>query len=163
MLERQFTASVYIIDQEKVLLIYHKKLKKWLPPGGHLDPNEIPPECAKREAKEETGLDVEIISQENIWIDRWNAKSFERPFLCLLEEIPEHNGVAAHQHLDMVYLAYKIGGNEEENLFETDGMRWFNLDEIEKLQSNIEIFDETKDVLRLIFKTQLMPSIQTVH
>jgi len=66
----------------------HPKLKKWLPPGGHVEENESPPEAATREVKEETGLEITFIKQENIWIEKWNAKSFERPFLCLTEEIP---------------------------------------------------------------------------
>lgn len=32
-----------------------------MPPGGHIDPNETPADAAKRECKEETGLDVEIL------------------------------------------------------------------------------------------------------
>ena len=45
---RQFTTSVYILEEQKVLLIFHKKLQKWLPPGGHIEPNEAPPEAARR-------------------------------------------------------------------------------------------------------------------
>src|SRR5688572_11893005 len=122
-MERQFTASVYILDQDRVLLIYHRKLQKWLQPGGHIDPNEIPSEAAIREALEETGLEVEIIPQENVWVNHWNAKSFERPFLCQLQEIPEHKGQPAHQHVDFQYLARPIGGQENQNILETEGLR----------------------------------------
>ncbi len=152
-MERQFTATTYIIDKGRVLLINHRKLKKWLAPGGHLDPNEIPPEGARREAKEETGLDIEFIPQENIWIERWNATSFHRPFLCLLEEIPEHNGTPAHQHVDMIYVAKPISGQEMQNHHETDGLRWFSLEDIEKLEPDIEIFVETQQVIRTIFQS----------
>lgn len=151
-MERQFTATVYIIDNQRVLLINHKKLNKWLPPGGHLDPNEIPPDGAKREAFEETGLEIEFLTQENVWIERWNARSFPRPYLCLLEEISERPGVPAHQHIDFIYLAKPTGGEEKHNHRETDGMRWFALSEIETLASDVEIFEETKQTIRKILE-----------
>lgn len=151
-MERQFSATVYIIENEKVLLIFHRKMQKWLPPGGHLDPNETPPEAAIREAKEETGLDIEIISQENVWVEQWNAKSFERPYLCLLEDIPPHGDHPAHQHMDMIYLAKPIGGQVKENPRETDGARWFTLEDVEKLHPDVEIFVETRNVIRTLLK-----------
>jgi 8-oxo-dGTP pyrophosphatase MutT (NUDIX family) len=94
-MERQFTATVYIIAENKVLLLMHPKVQKWLPPGGHLEANEIPSECAKREALEETGLTVELIKEEHVWVDRWNATSFERPWLCLLENMPAYGSQPA--------------------------------------------------------------------
>jgi ADP-ribose pyrophosphatase YjhB (NUDIX family) len=53
-MKKQYTATVFILQDDKVLLIYHKKLKKWLPPGGHLEEGELPSAGAIREAKEET-------------------------------------------------------------------------------------------------------------
>src|SRR5262249_11388560 len=97
---RQFTAAVYIFEYPRVLLIHHRKFNKWLPPGGHLEPNELPSEGVCREALEETGLEIELISQDNVKIERWNAVSLPRPYLCLLEEIPAYGEEPAHQHVD---------------------------------------------------------------
>jgi 8-oxo-dGTP pyrophosphatase MutT (NUDIX family) len=148
-IERQFTATAYIIDRkrEKTLLIFHPKMSKWLPPGGHVEANETPPDAAKREALEETGIEIEIIPQENIWIDRWNAKSLQRPYLCLLEEIPAHNGKPAHQHIDMIYVAHPLN-NEAPLPANGCCSRWFTFEEIEKLEGDIEIFEETRMTLR---------------
>lgn len=157
-MERQFTATAYIVDQGKVLLIFHRKLQKWLPPGGHIDPNETPPQAARREAREETGLAIEFILDENIWIDRWNAKSFERPYLCLLEEVPAYGANPAHQHIDMIYLAKPVGGKEVNNHLETEDMRWFSLEEIQELTTDVEIFMETKQVIRKIISDMLIPN-----
>src|SRR5579883_3306238 len=51
------TASALVIEPsyQSVLLIYHKSLKRWLQPGGHLEPNEPPAAAAQRELKEEVG------------------------------------------------------------------------------------------------------------
>lgn len=149
-MERQFTATVYIVDGERTLLIFHRKLKKWLPPGGHLEPNEIPSEGARREALEETGIEIEYVQQENVWIDQWNARSFERPYLCLLEEIPAFGDKPAHQHIDFIYVARPCGGEATYNAVETEGIRWFTLDEVEALVPDQDIFVETQQTLRAI-------------
>lgn len=146
-MERQFTATVYILENKKVLLIHHRKLQKWLPPGGHMNPNETPAEAACREAEEETGLEISLITKENIWINKWNAKSFERPYLCLLEEIPSFNNEPAHQHVDFIYIARPVGGQLRENLEETSGIHWFTMEEVEKLVPDQEIFIETIEVI----------------
>lgn len=151
-MEKQFTATAYIINGPHVLLIYHKKLEKWLPPGGHLDPNELPSDGAIREALEETGMEIELLSHENVWINRWNAKSFPRPYMCLIEEIPAYNQNPAHQHIDFIYLAKPIGGNIKTNHIETNGLKWFTLEEVEQLLSDIDIFEETKQTIRHILK-----------
>lgn len=155
-MEKQFTATVYIVNDDKVLLIYHRKLQKWLPPGGHMDLNETPPEAARREVREETGLEIEFIAQENVWIKHWNAVSIERPYMCLLEEIPAYKDVPAHQHIDFVFLAKPNGGQELENLIETGGLKWYTLEEVEQMQPDVDMFKETQEAIRSIFSSSLI-------
>ncbi len=156
---RQMTATVYVVENERVLLVFHKKLKKWLPPGGHLDQDELPPDGAIREAKEETGLDVEIIPQENLWIEqRWNGRSFERPYLCLLEHIPAINGEAAHEHVDFVYIGQPTGGRLIQNHDETEGIRWFTFDEVRELERDVDIFEDVYRVIEQLIADRSLPS-----
>jgi ADP-ribose pyrophosphatase YjhB (NUDIX family) len=54
---RAFSASVFARHRGRVLLIHHKRLGTWLPVGGELDPGETPLEAARRELREETGLE----------------------------------------------------------------------------------------------------------
>jgi 8-oxo-dGTP pyrophosphatase MutT (NUDIX family) len=150
-LTRHFTATVYILKPGHALLIYHSKLRKWLPPGGHIEENETPPECAKREAKEETGIEIEFIKQENLWLEFWNASSMERPYLCLLENIPPHNGIPAHQHMDFIYLGRPIGGEELPELIQNKQLAWFSQDEVLRLKKDEDIFEETQRTLDHIF------------
>lgn len=149
-MEKHFTATTYIFFEKKTLLLFHLKLNKWLPPGGHIEENETPPEAARREALEETGLEISIISQENFWIQRWNAESFERPYLCLLENIPEHNGKNAHQHMDFIYLAKPSGGT----LFKDPLIRWFSLEEVLNLEPEKEIFKETLETVKHLLSNE---------
>lgn len=57
-------SSVYIVEEGKVLLVHHNGFNKWVPPGGHVESGDTFAGTAKREAKEETGADVEIISSQ---------------------------------------------------------------------------------------------------
>lgn len=43
--------GAFLIHNNKVLLIHHKKLNLWLPPGGHIEKNETPDDAVKREFK----------------------------------------------------------------------------------------------------------------
>jgi 8-oxo-dGTP pyrophosphatase MutT (NUDIX family) len=150
-MERQFTATVYIFHENRVLLHYHEKLGKWLPPGGHLEPNETPSEAARREVKEETGLEIVFIEQENLKVSAYNAESFERPFLCLLEHIPPHKDKPAHQHMDFIYLAKPVTLKEELNDF-----RWFKYEELEQL----DLFPDVEQVLQLLLKKNALNRLQ---
>jgi len=53
---------IVITDDQKILLVRHRKGNRlyWVLPGGRLEYGETFHECAVRELKEETGLDVEI-------------------------------------------------------------------------------------------------------
>lgn len=55
-----FTAAGYVLsaDLSQVVLIRHRRLEAWLPPGGHIDPEDTDVvAAAMREVKEETGVD----------------------------------------------------------------------------------------------------------
>lgn len=154
-MKREFTSSVYILENHKVLLLFHPKLQKWLPPGGHLEPNETPAECAHREVFEETGLQIEFLSQEKIDINFWNAKNIETPYLTLLENIPAYKDQPAHQHIDFVFIARPIANCQFTSPFPC---RWFSIQDLSSLEAEEQIFEETLKVLAHLFKMQLAES-----
>ena len=62
-MEKHFCVSVYVINPNNgnFLLMNHKKLGKWVQPGGHIELNEDPEEAAIRETFEETGIPIKLI------------------------------------------------------------------------------------------------------
>ncbi len=151
-MQRQFTATVYIIKEDKVLLLMHPKFHKWLPPGGHLEENETPHECALREVLEETGLSIGFYQDEYFQVSHKNAYSIPRPFLCLLEEIPAWNQLPMHQHIDFVFVGYPI----EEGLVKEFSYRWFSKKQVLELREE-EIFPDAKQIICEIFNSNLFP------
>lgn len=152
-MQRHFTATVYILHEGKTLLLHHKKHNIWVPPGGHVEANETPAETAKREAFEETGIEIEFIKQENVWFEEFsNATSIERPYLMLLENIPATAKEPAHQHMDFIYVAKLVSIQQAT---EAHNMRWFTLEEVQNLKSGLEIFPDGKKTLEHIFQSEL--------
>jgi 8-oxo-dGTP pyrophosphatase MutT (NUDIX family) len=125
--EGHLTGSAFVLspDGERVLLLRHKKLGRWLQPGGHADPGETSGEAvALREAFEETGLRRLALHPKA-----------PRPLDVDVHEIPARGGEPAHLHLDLRYLCL---ASPEDPLArapdESESLRWFSWDELADLE-----------------------------
>jgi len=145
-MERHFNVTAYVIDPstKKFLFIKHKKLGKWLPPGGHIDENERPDDAALREVLEETGINVSLNGE------RFPRETdIPRPFGIQLNVIEP----GEHEHMDLVYLATPLENQKE--VFdekETTGIQWFSIDEIE--DNSLDTFEETRKWCRKFYDMQ---------
>lgn len=99
---RHFVATVYVVHEGATALHEHDRLGLWLPPGGHLARDELPHEAARREVREELGLDVSLIAHQAD-VTSSTVESLPQPHHFLLEDINVHGDQVGHQHIDFVY------------------------------------------------------------
>ena len=135
---RHFTATTFVVYKNKTLLHKHRSLNMWLPPGGHIDRDELPHVAAVREVLEETGLRVDIIHREpTIFSD--NAQEIPGPEHLLLENINPF-----HQHIDMIYFARASTFDFNPDQEESQELKWFGLEELrsDDIENDIRILGE---------------------
>lgn len=133
-LTRDFTVATFVVYNRRVLLLFHRKLQMWLPPGGHIDPNELPDEAAVREVMEETGIPVELISAP-----AFTGVPGPRP-LARPEGIQLEDFSPGHQHIDLIYYARPRAGVEPVlNQAEAESVGWYSADDLERLALTEEV------------------------
>ena len=131
-----FTASSFILspDGRSVLLIHHRKLGRWLQPGGHVEEGDADVVAAsRREALEETGLGglSGPVLAVNLNPARRVVAGYSIPsiFDVDIHAIPAHGGEPAHEHFDVRFLY--VSGTE--GLRAGEGVRaarWVGLEEL---------------------------------
>ncbi len=118
---RHLVSYVVLADADAVLLVDHINAGLWLPPGGHIEPDEHPVETARRELAEELGV--------------VGAKVEEQPaFLTVTRTI----GIdAGHTDVSLWFIA---AGRREQPLTidrrEFRAARWWSLAEADAAQTN---------------------------
>lgn len=128
---RDFTATTFIVRDQRTLLLLHRKLGMWLPPGGHIDPHELPHVAALREVREESGYEAELLARG----ERMGyAEVLPQPHCILLEDI-----TPGHQHIDLIYFARVVAGELLVAEREATNARWMNWDELGEPQIHEDI------------------------
>mgnify|MGYP001299840208 CR=1 FL=1 len=149
------TGYVFSPKRDKTLLIFHRKMRKWLPPGGHLQPNELPHEGAIREVWEETGIRAKPIPWwEELDIKEKVESQLPTPFCMLHEYIPASQHDEAHMHIDFIFL---LEPENEAPLSiapkEVEEARWMSLEEV----CRCDTFDSVIQICRKVMGGQFLP------
>ena len=119
---RDWAATTFVVREGRTLLLLHRKLGKWLPPGGHIDPHELPDVAALREVEEETGLRVALLDAGG---GLGPVQRLAQPLCILLEDITRN-----HQHIDLIYVARVLDGELRHAPAESDEARWYSAAEL---------------------------------
>ncbi len=118
--EAHFTGSALVTDGTRVALVFHRKLGRWLQPGGHAEPEDAGDLCrtALREAREETGLPVQL------------HPGAPEPLDVDVHRIPGRPNAPPHLHLDVRFLAMADGAAPLlGDASEVADLRWFTFEE----------------------------------
>lgn len=157
MVLKHFCTTTYIFNEEgdKCLLIRHKKLPFFLPPGGHIDENEDYLESSQREVAEELGFAKEALSypaylqeKDGVCLQPWAIQKYTI--------IPDE-----HFHYDLVFGAIvkedtpiKPGEGESQNI------QWFEVKDIDTLETTDECKSNIKRMSQKIRDAREVERIQ---
>lgn len=125
-----FTVAIFVVHDDRVLLILHRKLRRWLPLGGHIELDEDPEQAALREAHEESGLEVELVGERPPTTEPGTRALIAPRFLDI------HRITDTHEHIGMIYFARPRGGNATPGLAEEEHLdiRWCGSEDLDRLE-----------------------------
>lgn len=129
---RHFTVAVFVVWEGRVLLHHHRKLDMWLPPGGHIEKDELPDDAALREVGEETGVRVALVGERREDVE--DPVQLHRPAGVQLEDIGP-----GHQHIDLIYFARPTGSTDIHKNFSADKVGWYAREDWDVMEVNAEV------------------------
>ena len=140
---REFCASAFVIDPstKKILLVKHKKFKKWVQPGGHIEHGEVPEEAAIREVYEETGIKVKLLGEHFP-----REEDFIRPL-----GIQKNRNELGELHIDITYPAIPLKAEKLILSDESTAIGWFSREELDDLN----VFEDIKISMDYILKNYI--------
>ena len=122
-----FTVAIFVVRNHSVLLVHHRKLDRWLPLGGHIELDEDPEAAALREAREESGLEVELLGE------RPPTTGADTRALIAPRFLDIHRITEKHEHIGLIYWARPKGGSLALSTAEHHDIRWCSAADLEHL------------------------------
>lgn len=117
------TCGAIVVENGKILIVKQKEGTVGFPKG-HVESNETEEETAKREVKEETGIDIEVLPKYR-YVTKYKSK------INTIKEL-------------VIFLAQKTGGEEKPQEAEIANVDWIEIDKVsEKLT-----YDNLREILK---------------
>ena len=115
------TGSAVVVDAEgeRVMVLLHTKLQRWLQPGGHADGDHELAGVALREATEETGIEGLEVLVPAVDLD--------------IHEVDHGDPLGRHLHLDLRFVVRAPLGAVPVGNHESQGLRWVTPEELARL------------------------------
>jgi 8-oxo-dGTP pyrophosphatase MutT (NUDIX family) len=118
--ERHFTVSGFLSHGGRTALHWHR-IGLWLPPGGHIEPNEDPIEAVLREVEEETGVVAAIVPTTRPYPHELPGQ-LPAPVTIGVYDIDEPG--SPHQHIDFIYFTRPAADDAPVLPDSSEGWRW---------------------------------------
>lgn len=134
--------SAWVIndDGSRAVLVHHAKLNRWVQPGGHCDGEGDVFAVARREAREETRLDVMRLPHNLVAHGLFDVD---------VHRIPEYWNTLEHLHYDVRFLLQADAWMPPVVSAESRAVRWVGLEEALALNSS-------PSIARMIAKTRTL-------
>lgn len=131
-----YTASGYIVHNDKVLLVRHKKLPIWTPPSGHIELYQTPIDGLYTEIQEEAGISKDQLTliethTETKKFKRETSTGQQSYYIPIPFDIDEHQyGDMPHKHIDFGYILTSATDIVTPEVGESQEYRWFSNEEL---------------------------------
>ena len=125
----RFSVSAVILQEDRVLLVRHRRLGRWMYPGGYLEADEDPVDGLRREIREELGIDIELVCVPPV--RHLAVKVLPAPFLML--SFDTDDSAEARRQVDMVYICRPLRGTPVPSDSELSGYAWVSIDDVDSL------------------------------
>ena len=122
-----FTAEVFVVYKDKVLLRKHDKYGVWISVGGHVELDEDPNQAAIREVKEEVGLDITLV-------DTRATKSSLKDYQELIPPafMNRHRINNTHEHVTLTFFGVATTDNITNSSIEkSEDLKWLAAEELD--------------------------------
>lgn len=149
-----YVVTAFIVHKDKVLLIHHKKLDRWLAPGGHVELDEDTDQALSRELKEETGLrlgiELEVIQPNHYHSLKAQVEEVENTggfdvkplFIPWAMEIHPYPPLSGHNHIALVYVCSSTTDKVRLEEDAAHSIQWFS-------KQGLKVLDKTLGQIKI--------------
>lgn len=128
---RDFVVTVFPVHQGRVAFLFDALSGVLAAPSGHIRPEELPGQAARRIVLAQAGLPVELIGSAT---PDWVPAFLPTPAGLMIESV-----TPTHEHICLVYFARPAAVFRPRLSQEMPHLRWFSADEVKSLGLSTQV------------------------